>query len=60
MKIKGMIAELEIAVGRLGNKIILEMNTPSAAWLIQELEAPTSEWKEKRGELAGLLRRACQ
>jgi len=59
-KIKGEIAELNIAVGLLGNKIILEMNAASAAWLIQELEAPTTEWKGKRGELAVLLRRACQ
>lgn len=52
--------ELHIACGRLGNKIILEMDDQSAMWLVQELEAPTAEWKIKRGELAMLLRRACQ
>lgn len=52
--------ELRIGCGRVGNKIILEMDDVSAGWLIQELEAPTTEWKTKRGELAALLRRAIQ
>jgi hypothetical protein len=63
-KIKGEVTELHISSGRIGDKIILLMNDSCAAWLVDELEAPTAEWKGKRGELAGLLRlrlrRACQ
>lgn len=53
--------ELHIASGRINNKVVLEMSDESAQWLAEELEAPTTEWKIKRGELAALLRRtSCQ